>query len=62
MSDFVSSHDEASTSEGFFEAVPDDASRVQEIKRILFDLTYLVMNADGTEHVSEKMLVRKLEN
>jgi len=35
--------------------------RVQELKRILFDLAYLVMNADGSEHISEKMLVQKLE-
>ncbi len=35
--------------------------RVQELKRMLFDLSYLVMNADGTEHISEKMLVQKLE-
>lgn len=28
---------------------------------MLFDLSYLVMNADGTEHISEKMLVQKLE-
>ncbi len=35
--------------------------RVRELKRMLFDLAYLVMNADGTEHVSEKMLVRELE-
>jgi hypothetical protein len=42
---------------------PDDADpdRVQELKRILFDLAYLVMNADGSEHISEKMLVEKLE-
>jgi hypothetical protein len=42
---------------------PSDApDRVQDLKRMLFDLAYLVMNADGTEHISEKMLVRKLEN
>jgi len=35
--------------------------RVQELKRILFDLAYLVMNADGNEHISEKMLVRELQ-
>jgi uncharacterized tellurite resistance protein B-like protein len=41
----------------------DDAeqSRVDTLKRTLFDLSYLVMNADGTEHISEKMLVQKLE-
>jgi uncharacterized tellurite resistance protein B-like protein len=38
-----------------------DADRVSALKRMLFDLAYLVMNADGTEHISEKMLVRKLE-
>lgn len=38
-----------------------DPDRVQELKRMLFDLSYLIMNADGTEHISEKMLVRKLE-
>lgn len=37
------------------------AGRVRELKRMLFDLAYLVMNADGTEHVSERMLVRELE-
>lgn len=37
------------------------SNRVQELKRMLFDLSYLIMNADGTEHISEKMLVRKLE-
>lgn len=36
-------------------------SRVHELKRILFDLAYLIMNADGTEHISEQMLVRELE-
>jgi len=35
-------------------------NRVQELKRILFDLAYLIMNADGAEHISEKMLVQKL--
>lgn len=35
-------------------------NRVQELKRILFDLAYLIMNADGTQHISEKMLVKKL--
>jgi hypothetical protein len=40
---------------------PDAQDRVRELKRMLFDLAYLVMNADGTEHISEKMLVRKLE-
>ena len=39
-----------------------EADRVQELKRMLFDLAYLVMNADGTEHISEKMLIRKLEH
>jgi uncharacterized tellurite resistance protein B-like protein len=38
-----------------------DQNRVQALKRTLFDLSFLVMNADGTEHISEKMLVRKLE-
>lgn len=38
-----------------------DVDRVQALKRMLFDLAYLVMNADGTEHISEQMLVRKLE-
>lgn len=28
---------------------------------MLFDLSYLVVNADGTEHVSEQMLLSKLE-
>jgi len=39
----------------------DEDDRVRELKRMLFDLAYLVMNADGTEHISEKMLVQKLE-
>lgn len=39
-----------------------DPDRVRELKRMLFDLSYLVMNADGTEHISEKMLVQKLED
>jgi hypothetical protein len=38
-----------------------DQDRVQTLKRTLFDLSFLVMNADGTEHISEKMLVKKLE-
>jgi hypothetical protein len=52
----------------FFEMATSDledesgsSDRVQELKRMLFDLSYLVMNADGTEHISEKMLVQKLE-
>lgn len=47
---------------------PDDGApdRVQSLKRVLFDLAYLLMNADlmnadGTEHVSEQMLIQKLE-
>ena len=40
------------------DAYPD---RVRELKRMLFDLAYLVMNADGSEHISEQMLVQKLE-
>jgi hypothetical protein len=43
------------------EADDEGGDRVQELKRMLFDLAYLVMNADGTEHISEKMLVQKLE-
>lgn len=39
----------------------DAADRVQELKRMLFDLSYLIMNVDGTEHISEQMLVQKLE-
>ena len=35
--------------------------RVRALKRVLFDLAYLVVNADGTEHVSEQMLIRELE-
>jgi len=46
-------------------ALPDEGStsggRIQELKRMLFDLSYLVVNADGTEHVSEQMLLSKLE-
>jgi uncharacterized tellurite resistance protein B-like protein len=51
----------------FFDAMTEQgrgaggAGRVRELKRMLFDLSYLVMNADGTEHISEKMLVQKLE-
>lgn len=55
--DAVSFFDMASGTESAAEA-----DRVQELKRMLFDLAYLVMNADGTEHISEKMLIRKLEN
>jgi len=51
------------------ESTPPDSNeaasgsgRVRELKRMLFDLAYLVVNADGTEHVSEKMLLRKLEH
>jgi len=42
---------------------PDNAERdrIETLKRTLFDLSYLIMNADGTEHISEKMLVQKLE-
>jgi uncharacterized tellurite resistance protein B-like protein len=43
------------------EASRGAADRVQELKRHLFDLAYLVMNADGTEHISEEMLVQELE-
>ncbi len=39
----------------------DAGDQVQELKRMLFDLAYLVMNADGSEHISERMLVQKLE-
>ena len=51
----------------FFELATEEgasrgaADRVQELKRHLFDLAYLVMNADGTEHISEEMLVQELE-
>jgi len=44
------------------EADDEGSDRVRELKRMLFDLAYLVMNADGTEHISEKMLVQKLEH
>lgn len=40
---------------------PPGSDRVRALKRILFDLAYLVVNADGTEHVSEQMLIRELE-
>lgn len=35
--------------------------RVNQLKKILFDLVYLMMYADGIEHISEKMLLEKLE-
>jgi len=38
--------------------VPD---RIRALKGMLFDLAYLLMNADGTEHVSEQRLVQELE-
>lgn len=59
----ASSEDDSS----FFEQVTQRAEadsgpdRIQELKRMLFDLSYLVMNADGTEHISEQILVAKLE-
>lgn len=49
---------EMATGESVGSATP---SRTRELKRMLFDLAYLVMNADGTEHISERMLVRELE-
>ena len=42
-------------------AADPSSGRVPALKRMLFELAYLVVNADGTEHVSEKMLFRKLE-
>lgn len=67
MSDSRSPDDDGSTS-SFFDVMADEEAsdanevdRVQTLKRTLFDLSYLVMNADGTEHISEKMLIRKLE-
>lgn len=67
MSDLPGSEYDESTSGTFFDAMTSDPSeeegnRVQRIKRTLFDLSYLTMNADGREHISEKMLVRKLED
>lgn len=67
MADHASEADESTS---FFDAITDSDEeatddgngRVQHLKRTLFDLAYLVMNADGTEHISEKMLVRKLED
>ncbi len=53
---------------GFFDLAGEEDSgaaepgRVQALKRMLFDLSYLLMNADGTEHISERMLTRKLES
>jgi hypothetical protein len=45
----------------------DDAStegisgqRAHELRRMLFDLAYLTMQADGTEHLSEKTFVNRL--
>jgi len=49
---------------GLFDPPDENAGsgeRIQELKRMLFDLSYLVVNADGTEHISEKMLLSKLE-
>ena len=52
---------------GFFDMAAEDAgassdeNRIQVLKRMLFDLAFLVMNADGTEHISEKMLIRELK-
>ena len=59
-SDDASSLFEVATQDN--EETADTRARVQRLKRTLFDLSYLVMNADGTEHISEQMLVRKLEN
>lgn len=59
--------DDLNAESSFFDVATSDvegtdaSDRVQELKRMLFDLAYLVMNADGTEHISEKMLVQKLE-
>jgi len=54
-----------SAGDGFFELDADgtdaESGRPGELKRLLFDLVYLVMNADETEHISERMLVEKLE-
>jgi uncharacterized tellurite resistance protein B-like protein len=70
MADTPFSDDESNGSDppvSLFELVSEEKSkssaptRVRELKRMLFDLAYLVMNADGTEHVSEQMLVRELE-
>jgi hypothetical protein len=60
---FDDNGDDSSLFDVAMSGMEDDstADRVQELKRMLFDLAYLVMNADGTEHVSEKMLVQKLE-
>ncbi|PQJ33534.1 hypothetical protein BSZ35_02015 [Salinibacter sp. 10B] len=62
----ASPSDEQETNVSLFDmaadgASPADADRVQVLKRALFDLSYLIMNADGTEHISERMLVQKLE-
>lgn len=70
MSDFPSGDSSPNSSEddvSFFEQATGGevesptSDRVRELKRMLFDLAYLIMNADGTEHISEQMLVRKLE-
>lgn len=69
MADFPSadSSDSSDDDVSFFEQATGEglessgSDRVQELKRMLFDLAYLIMNADGTEHISEQMLVRKLE-
>lgn len=65
-SDSKPSSNESGDRGGFFDLDLDASEestkdRIRELKRMLFDLVYLVMNADGNEHVSEKMLVRKLE-
>jgi len=61
MADSNTSH--SGTDESLFDFAAADPSpgRVRELKRMLFELAYLVVNADGTEHVSEKMLLSKLE-
>jgi hypothetical protein len=54
-----------SSEESFFDSVLSDkaaqdtgpSDRVRELKRILFDLAYLIMNADGVEHDAEKEIL-----
>jgi hypothetical protein len=43
------------------ESASSSEERIRELKRMLFDLSYLVVNVDGTEHISEQMLLTKLE-
>jgi uncharacterized tellurite resistance protein B-like protein len=63
LSDFLEAAPENLAERSGEKPATQEAQRghVRKLKRMLFDLAYLVVNADGGEHLSEQLIMRELQ-